>query len=41
VTDRAGLRAAAVDTLNKTILAYLNGKLGRLQTNTRWQRKGR
>ena len=41
VTDRANLRAAAVDTLNKTILAYLNGKLGRLQTNTRWQRKGR
>jgi len=41
VTDREGLRVAAVDTLNKTVLAYLNGKLGRLQTNTRWQRKGR
>ena len=41
VTDRQNLRAAAVDTLNNTVLAYLNGKLGRLQTAKPWKRKGR
>lgn len=41
VTDKQNLRLSAVDTLNKTILAYLNGKLGKLQTATPWKRKGR